>query len=790
MPIAIPLVCLMILVLQAPSNLAAPDEGAAAQTSPLAEYYGFLPIELYKIDPGIANLIAKDLNGDGKTDLAVMNHTKARIELLLQRPAGATTPASETGAGPNEIASDRRLEQKNIPVSKQLVGLAAGDFDADGRCDLAYYGTPGELIVLLQDAKGGWSRRRSFDIADGSPAAWTLDAGDVNGDKLDDLLLIGATDLYVLYNHKGDGGEGGLAEPVKFPFSGPNMSLLRIVDFDGDGRNDVTYTSDGDEDTLRVRYQLAGGELGPEVRYGPPPLRALAFADVDNKPGSEFLSIDRQSGRLMIHGLADASDTDSPVGSLQFHSLGKLGSNRTRGLAIGDFDGDGDQDVVVSDPQGAQLIWFVQQGGGLGAGRPFPAMAGSGELRTLSSAKGEADELLVLSVAEKTIGHSRVENDRFVFPQPLAVVGEPLAIDVADIDGDGRADLGYAARRREGATGKDQLVVRWLRRTGDGWQLGKWGDAEEVVLAGTTNPSGLRLVDANHDGRIDWLVFNASGPTQVLLADAAGKPVPSASAGTGLAASLDPGAVFTGDLDGPTILVSQHNFTRDMAIGADGRWRARDQFNAPNLNAKIAAAVPCDFDGDGEPELVLADLASKTLVIQKRSGTVFKPWKRVRLGAIDLKMLATADLNGDGKKDVVVVGSDSFAVGYTGATGRRLVERANYETTVRDAALRDLVAADLNNDGLVDIALVDTSRHFLDIVQVGRDGQVRPALAFQVFEAKSAGGREEGGVEPREIIAADVTGDGRNDLILIAHDRILVYPQDAGPADQKPPAEK
>ncbi len=783
------LISLAVLVQDAPTkSVQPPDEGAAVQTSPLAEYYGFLPIELYKIDSGIANLIAKDLNGDGRIDLAVMNHSKARIELLLQRPAGAAAPPAPKETTPNEIASDRRLEQKNIPVSKQLVGLAAGDFDADGRCDLAYYGTPGELIVLLQDAAGGWSRRRSFDITDGSPAAWTLDAGDLNGDKLDDLALIGATDLYVLYNRKSDGADAGLAEPVKFPFSQPNMSLLRIVDFDGDGRDDVTYTADGDEDTLRVRYQLAGGELGPEVRYAPPPLRALTFANVDGKPGSEFLSIERQSGRLMIHGLADVADAESPVGSLQFHPLGKLGSNRTRGLAIGDFDGDGKSDVVVSDPQGAQLIWFAQQGGGLGAGRPFPAMAGSGELRSLPGAKGAADELLVLSVAEKTIGHARIENDRIGFPQPLAVVGDPLSIDVADIDGDGRADVGYTARRKEGS-GRDQLVIRWFRRTDDDWQIGRWGDAEEVVLAGTTNPSGLRLVDANRDGRIDWLVFNASGPTQVLLADATGKPVPSSLAGAGLAASLDPGSVFTGELDGPTILVSQHNFTRDMAVGADGRWRARDQFNAPNLSAKIVAAVPCDFDGDGSPELVLADVASKTLLIQKRSGAVYKPWKRVRLGAIELKMLTTADLNGDGKKDLVIAGNDALAVGYTASTGRRLVERANYETMVRDAALRDLVAADLNNDGLADVALVDTSRHFLDIVQVGRDGQIRPALAFQVFEAKSAGGREEGGVEPREIIAADVTGDGRTDLVLIAHDRILVYPQDRGP-DQEKAAQK
>jgi len=32
-------------------------------------------------------------------------------------------------------------------------------------------------------------------------------------------------------------------------------------------------------------------------------------------------------------------------------------------------------------------------------------------------------------------------------------------------------------------------------------------------------------------------------------------------------------------------------------------------------------------------------------------------------------------------------------------------------------------------------------------------------------------------MEPREALVADVTGDGRNDLIILVHDRILVYPQ-------------
>jgi len=49
---------------------------------------------------------------------------------------------------------------------------------------------------------------------------------------------------------------------------------------------------------------------------------------------------------------------------------------------------------------------------------------------------------------------------------------------------------------------------------------------------------------------------------------------------------------------------------------------------------------------------------------------------------------------------------------------------------------------------------------------------------WQVFEQHTFRGAQNALPEPRECAVADVTGDGKNDLIVLVHDRILVYPQE------------
>jgi len=107
-----------------------------------------------------------------------------------------------------------------------------------------------------------------------------------------------------------------------------------------------------------------------------------------------------------------------------------------------------------------------------------------------------------------------------------------------------------------------------------------------------------------------------------------------------------------------------------------------------------------------------------------------------------------------------------------------LSELDSYETPIKDGHLADVVSGDLNNDGRKDLVFLETAKNYLDLVTFELPHKLVPADRWQVFEERTFRSRRNDSLEPREAVIADVTGDGKNDLIVLVHDRILVYPQE------------
>src|SRR5262245_32668796 len=377
---------------------------APADSPKLADYFGFLPLEIYKLERRIGNLQVKDLDGDKTGDIILSNNARSRIDLLLS----GKRPAVDAEARPfrkevNDLEFDRRMRSANLPVNKEIVSIDTGDFNVDGKPDIVYYGTPAEVEILFNEGGGHFGNARRISSGEAVESQHSLCVGDLDRDGRDDIALLAENDLIFVYQS----AAGVLSEPERVPHTASNPRMLKLVDIDGNGALDLVILDGGTDHPIHVRFATTEKKLGPEQRFLVEAPRAIAFGQMDGKGGSEILTIEGQSGRGRVLTLDEsATDEKNEGGRLVFFGLSQ-GSERGRSLAVGDLDGNKKKDVVVTDPANAQ-IWVYRQGEqtGLAAGQSFPGLLG-GRTAKLADLDGNGkDEIYVLSEQEKQIGRS------------------------------------------------------------------------------------------------------------------------------------------------------------------------------------------------------------------------------------------------------------------------------------------------------------------------------------------------------------------------------------------------
>ncbi|MEE9370301.1 MAG: VCBS repeat-containing protein, partial [Sedimentisphaerales bacterium] len=246
-----------------------------ADFNDISAYYGFEEMEIIKLDWGIKDLRVADFNGDGRNDIAVVNNRKAKIELLVQKEAigpGETEVTVDPGdRDVNIITPPTRFEKQSIAVPQKVHSLVCGDLNSDGMTDLAFYGEPRGLYVILQKAGEteadkrkslNWRTKKKIKIDDGLLTSNMLVCADLNNDGADDLALAGRDSVYIVVQKEA----GSLAEPVKYPTSAQTLSV-EVGDLNGDNINDLILITNDREKPAHVRFGLKTGQLGPQVQF-------------------------------------------------------------------------------------------------------------------------------------------------------------------------------------------------------------------------------------------------------------------------------------------------------------------------------------------------------------------------------------------------------------------------------------------------------------------------------------------------------------------------------------------
>jgi hypothetical protein len=757
----------------------------AARGGTATNSFGFAGPEIFPIDEQIGLLHAADLDGDGLNDLIVANNLRSKINLLYNQ-TGKTNltvpPRAPRKLELNELPPDARFRIDSIPATEHLAALVVTDLNGDGRPDIAYYGDLKDLIVLYNQGTNGWSAPKRWRIEDGQMNANALVAGDLNGDGRTDLVLLGdGGSLYFLPQN----ADRTLGEPRKIPYSG-TPKAVQIVDVDGDGRSDLLLVDWDSPTPFRFRLQNGAGQLGPEIYFKTPAIRSYCAENLEGNAKNYVVTVAQNSGRAEVSCFtrkpAEVLSGALRQGQFQILPLNKTDAAK-RGILWADVNGDGRPDLLVTEPESGQISIYLQQtDGSLAPPRTFPTLAGVSDIAVADWNGDGKPEIFLLSQSERAVGVTRFdEKGGLPFPTLVPLDGKPLVMAAGALPRGAKPMLVVIVDR----DGRRSLVTR----TADGeTRTQKLGESFK------SNPTALVIHDVNQDGLADLVALIPYEKIKVLL------QVPHRDFDE---EDVDPpGGVIEqpwlarADVDGdgrPELLLPQKNFVRavvlERATGAQistnkPGWvfRVKDQINGAAGDSRIAGATAVANGTNAVPSVFLLDVEHKQLTLCERDAVgVWQVTKNVSLPVSDFGGLESVTLGGippSGSQSIVFLGQNRVAwLPFAGEVWE-FTSLDGYDTPIKDGYLNDVVAGDLDNGGRKELVFLETAKNYLELVNFDSNHKLVPADRWQVFEQHTFRGRAGALPEPREALVTEVTGDRKNDLVVVVHNRILVYPQE------------
>lgn len=673
-----------------------------------------------------ARLMARDLDQDGRIDLAAAHPRSGEVSVLLARtevagggPFTYLTAAYASGPstihltsgdldgedGPDIVAAiggsasvaaflnrgDGSMGgAKHYPVESSPRFVELADLDKDGDLDAVTVNFAAEDIgsvsVLLGDGRGGFEAERGVGAGDNPHA---LGVADLDADGHIDIA-VGHTDALTFLKGSGDGTFEPAVETL-LP-GGPSAAVAE--DLDGDGKADLAMLSlmSGDNDaSLLLLRPLAGGRFEVEVlvvHAG----RGLRSTEGGSSGFLRSMDIDGDGLRDLLTEV-DASGSSG----LRIHR--NAGGNVFEPWAAGDLDlreaftdalfadlnGDGAVDVAHGGPEGDLGILEGLPSGGFArqsAVIPFPG--GARGILSLDLGGDPRPDLVVRSASEPYV----VLADDPDFGEPEKVQGVDSAENMAagDFDGDGRLDIAFT----DLASGS--AVMAFFDDAGAAARLAR--------IRMETLPSLVEAADFDGDGQSD-LIFTGLGTSDItVVRDPA---TPGSRQTTTFFVGSGQTALTTGDVDGDgrvDLAVSTGDGARILfGDGAGSFPRSR----LPGVLGGARALAIADVDADGEMDLVAATRSGESIVFLPRAAAEADPQVSVIDDGLEIQSMGVEDLTGDGRLDIALVmtrPSSALRV-YAGRPGGFEEPR----TFRAGTDPRGLALADLDQDGRVDAAV-------------------------------------------------------------------------------------
>jgi hypothetical protein len=342
----------------------------------------------------------------------------------------------------------------------------------------------------------------------------------------------------------------------------------------------------------------------------------------------------------------------------------------------------------------------------------------------------------------------------------------PVSVAVADVNGDGKPDL-LVTNVCESSSNCNNGSVGVLLGNGDGTF-----QTAVVYGSGGHEPYSVAVADVNGDGKPDLLVANycasnsnncSNGEVGVLLGNGDGTFQTAVTYGSG-GFFADSVAVADVNGDGKPDLVVANTGGVPSCLGGggvgvllgngDGTFQTAVTYCSGGNNP-VSVAV-ADVNGDGKPDLVVAGIngIGVSVLLGNGDGT-FQTAVTYGSGGYPPESVAVADVNGDGKPDILVANECVDECAITGNVGVLL---GNGDGTFQTVVTYDVgnptsvAVGDVNGDGKPDVLVVDPR---VGVLLGNGDGTFQTVVYY-----------DPGAYGTESVAVADVNRDGKPDLVV------------------------
>jgi hypothetical protein len=712
-----------------------------------------------------ARIAVGDLNGDGKDDLLVVHESTcsdgtSSIDVMIGNGDGSFTLGSNyavtntnlVGGVVADVSSDGKLDivvvdqaiPANVwtllgngngtfqtPTSIALSGTSGSgavfsDLNGDGLLDIAEMDSDtNELTIYMATSATTYASAVSYDSSDSVHDACSLTAGDLTGDGKAEIVNANCDDnTLTVYVNNGDGTfQTGVyyADGWSAP-SGTTADLypeaVSIADVNGDSKADIISMNDDGGDVTILLGNGDGTVTVPSIGYavGGFPYQPAIAGDFNGDGNVDLVVPDLEFSLVFLKGYGDgtfhsALDYFAPIPGQNAYGVT---------VATGDFNGDGNPDFVLGNccaPQAGITVFLSRADGSLQPGVNYVSGSDNQSLQYVTVADFNKDGKLDIAAADSNNSavqiFSGVGDGTFTVGASLpsgASEDRPTAIISGDFNHDGFPDLAVA-----NITDGIQDVAILLN---DG--TGNFLANVTYPLSYSFNDIGLAAVDLNHDGNLDLVVPLSYGSVvAILLGNSDGTFQPEAD--LSIPSSVPVGATV-GDFNGdgiPDLAVTlAQDGTNGVAVAlgvGDGTFLTPVIYQATLQDQSFSTPQPtyiqtADIDGDGKLDLVYtnSNYATVGVLFGIGDGTFYAPVEFPAGGYA--YGITLADLNHDGTLDVVTGNDDYsgvttlFSLNGTGTAADYGVTTSTPTATVTagGSAVYDLTIAPANHyNGLV-----------------------------------------------------------------------------------------